>query len=115
MEEQEHRRYKWLRLLYKIQENKSPAVSKIKIATKAIEERKVYFDGISKYWFECEECTEKEQNSHFVRGHRHKKFNTDEIEKIKTMSAKGISNRQIAKEMGCSETTIRNYRKNLIF
>ena len=34
MEEQEHRRYKWLRLLYKIQENKSPAVSKIKIATK---------------------------------------------------------------------------------
>lgn len=115
MDEQEHRRYKWLRLLYKIQENKSPAISKIKTYAKAIEERKVCFDGISKYWFKCEECTEKEQSSHFIRGHRHKKFNTDEIEKIKTMSMKGVSNRQIAKEMRCSETTIRNYRKNLMF
>lgn len=115
MREQECKNQKWLRLLYKIQINRSNAVKTIQRCANGIEERKVYFDGVSKYWFECEECTKKAQNSHFVRGHRRKIFNAKDIEKIKTMCNKNISNRKIAKEMKCSETTIRNYRKKIGF
>ena len=111
MGKQEDKNYKWLRLLYTIQKNKSNAAKKIQMYAKGIEERKVYFDGVSKYWIECVQCTKKVQNSHFRRGHRHKMFNAEEIEKIRTMCIKGISNRKIAKEMKCSEATIRNYRK----
>lgn len=108
-------KFKWLRLLYTIQKNESNATKRIQSFAKGIEDREVQFDGKYKYWIECEECSKKEQNSHFVRGHRHKMFNSDEIDKIKIMCANGMSNRQIAKKMKCSETTIRNYRKKIDF
>lgn len=115
MGEQEDKYYKLLRLLYTIQKNGSNAVKKIQAYAKAIEERRICFDGVSRYWIECVQCADKVQNSHFVRGHRHKMFNADEVEKMKIMCMKGVSNRKIAKEMKCSEATIRNYRKKSDF
>lgn len=38
-------------------------------------------------------------------------FNNSQIEKIKELREKGLSYREIAKEMNCSEGTIRNYLK----
>lgn len=115
MKKSKDENFKWLRLLYTIQQNKSNATKRIQAFAKGIEERKVKFDGKYTYWFECEEYSKDEQNSHFMQGHRHKIFNDDEVEKIKKMCTNGISNRQIAKQMKCSETTIRNYRKKIGF
>lgn len=70
----------------------------------------VFFDDLYKYIYEC-----NEQIGVFMRIYANlrkpKIFGSVQIEAIKKRRAEGASLRTIAKEMGCSEGTIRNYLK----
>lgn len=71
----------------------------------------VYFDDLSKLIAE-----QDAQISAFARKcapiRKPKKFNARQIVHMKRLRADGASLRYIAKEMGCAESTVRNYLKN---
>lgn len=52
---------------------------------------------------------EKEKKN--INFRKPKLFNNSQVEKIKELKKQGLSNIRIAKVMGCSEGTIRNYLK----
>lgn len=60
----------------------------------------------------AENVDNKIKSAKFVQGHRHKIFDNEQIDKIKILKCKKMSNRQIASIMKCSEKTIRNYLKS---
>lgn len=106
--EQENANFKWLRLLYEIQNNNSKSNGRIKLFANSIEERKVVKIGHLYYL----KSDEKQKVKIFVRGRKPKIFTTEQIKEIKQLKKQGKSNVQIAKIYHCSEKTIRNYLKN---
>lgn len=115
---EEEIKFRWLRLLYEIQNNRSKSNGKIKCFASSIEKRKVIKSGNLYYLSDVSDLEEnttksdkKRKTKIFVRGRRPKMFTAEQIEKIKQLKKQGKSNVQIAKICHCSEKTIRNYLK----
>lgn len=115
---EEEIKFRWLRLLYEIQNNGSKSNGRIKCFASNIEKRKVikvgnlyYLSDISDLEEDTTKSDKKQKAKIFVRGRRPKMFTEEQIEKIKQLKKQGKSNVQIAKTYHCSEKTIRNYLK----
>ena len=115
---EEEIKFRWLRLLYEIQNNGSKSNGRIKWFASNIEKRKVikvgnlyYLSDVSDLEENTTKSDKKRKSKMFIRGRRPKMFTTEQIEKIKQLKKQGKSNVQIAKIYHCSEKTIRNYLK----
>lgn len=68
--------------------------------------RPVYFDELNNKFSEI-----SQKYANYKKCKKPKMFNSEQVKHIKVRRADGASLRQIAKEMNCSEGTIRNYLK----
>lgn len=67
----------------------------------------VFVDDLNRRWAE----QDSKISRIYAKLRKPKKFNARQVEHLKRRRKEGASLRDIAKEMGCSEGTVRNYLK----